>query len=223
VFAANIASALGIRRIIVPPHPGVFSAIGLMVAVPESEAMRSIYAPLLSLDPVQVNAELERLTKEALDDLNPSATAKVELRIGADLKYSGQAYELTIPIGEDSLVIEDLIEAFHVEHETTYGHCARQSPIDIVNIRVVARAFEAGRATLSDVLRGDTRHDSEPSTRHIRFGLQDPVVTQIVGRRAIGKEPIAGPLVVEEYDATTVVPPGWQVKLDRHGNLELSK
>jgi N-methylhydantoinase A len=223
VFAAHIASALGIRRIVVPPHPGVFSAVGLMVAVPESEAMRSIYAPLLSIDSAEIMAEAARLTAEVLDDLKPSATARVEVRASADLKYSGQAYELTIPIDGNSLVVDDLVESFHVEHEKTYGHAARESPIDIVNIRVVARVLEQGRTTLADVLRGDARLDAQPTARRIQFGPDDAVETDVVGRRAIGGDPVPGPLVIEEYDATTVVPPGWTVRLDKHGNVELSR
>jgi N-methylhydantoinase A len=146
----------------------------------------------------------------------------VEIRRSLDLKYSGQAYELTIPVATEEPVIDDLVAAFHAEHEKTYGHAAEDSPIDLVNVRVVARTLGTGRATLAEILNGDVRADVSPTRRTIRFGADEPVETRVVGRGSLGGGPTKGPLVIEEYDATTVVPPGWAVKLDHYGNLELS-
>jgi N-methylhydantoinase A len=87
---------------------------------------------------------------------------------------------------------------------------------------VVARTVDSGRATLAEILGGDVRADVLPARRTIRFGEGEPVETPVIGRGAVADGPAEGPLVIEEYDATTVVPPGWTVKLDRFGNLELS-
>jgi N-methylhydantoinase A len=152
VFAAAIADALDITHIVVPPRPGVFSAVGLMVAAQEAEAIRSIYTPLDRVDATALEEILEALTDEGVAGLDVAPHTGISARRSVDLKYAGQAFELKIPIGAGVLDLAALAGAFHEEHRRTYGHAAPDSPIDVVTLSVVARAegADAGRGRARD-------------------------------------------------------------------------
>jgi N-methylhydantoinase A len=226
VHAAEVARQLGIGRVLVPPWPGLFSAFGLLFAEPRHELVQAHRAHLASVTPADVLAGLGRLERAARARLADEGYAPdgVVLERLLDLRYRGQSSELRIPLDGtaalDAAVLAEAAARFEAEHERVYGHRDHPDRIELVNLRLVARARRDPLPTRLARASRSTRPAS--GTRLAFFGRQHGLVeTRVVGRDELGGVPRPGPLIVEEYDATTVVPPGWSARLDALGNILL--
>ena len=225
VFGAAMAQAIAIRRVVVPPAPGLFSSFGLLTADVEHHLSRTFRALLRDLDKSALNAAWVALAEEALRRLaadgygGPAATIERH----ASLHYQGQTYELTValpdgPLDEDALAA--LEEAFGAEHERTYGHRAGpEEPVELVTLRVLGR----GRRPSAPPPRIDHAAGPAPgpATRRAYFGPDDGWCEADVIGRADLAETREGPVIVEEYDATCVVPPGVHATLNDAGCIVL--
>jgi N-methylhydantoinase A len=222
LFAAEMARSLGIATVLVPPAPGVFSAVGLLEAESEHHLVRSVLRPLSAETADDVAAALRALEGEAEALLRAEGYREaVAMERGVDLKYEGQSFELTIPVPPDwrgAAGVDALSAAFAREHLRTYGHAAAGDPIQVVNLRVTARLVRpAGRPP---VRLGGERALATGGTRRAYFGRERGLLTTpIVARADLGSALRPGPLLVDEYDATTLVPPGAAARLDAHGNI----
>jgi N-methylhydantoinase A len=230
LHAADLARALGLSRVIVPQHPGAFSALGILISdivkdasqsvlrtVPEEgpRASREITSFLRSLE-----SDFRRLEAAARKQLRTeqSTAARAAVNRFLDLRYRGQAYELTVPFAPD------FPARFHREHEKSYGYAHSGRAIEVVNLRVrltiptpkpsVRRAKSSERRKLSEAIAGIKRvwFDSRPweTPSYNREKLS-------VGMR------FQGPAVIVEYSSTTVVPPDFVCEVDRQGNLILQR
>ena len=222
VHAAHIARSLGIRQIIVPGSPGVFSALGLLEALPEYGFSRTLIA-----DPTQVSADaiidafdqlesssLERLKAE---DLNEAITGSWSRT--ADLRYRGQAYELTVSAdtGPSDDLLGMIVERFHQEHERTYGRRASDEPVDLITIRSTYR-IDAERIVPESV--NVPRKQQQP--REAYFGRElGWMLSPVITREELTRSFRSGPLIVEEYDSTTLIPPGTDARIDEQGNITM--
>jgi len=224
VHAARVAAELGMRRIVIPPGPGLFSAFGLLVAPPAHHFGRTLLREVHALDPADLEASFREIEDNARAELAREGHDRDAIQItrAADLRYVGQSFELRIPLGPgplDSAALADLAERFGAEHERTYGHRAASDPIEVVNIRITALAR---RADIPDQhLRAlQSPHSPNRQPRAAYFG---PAVgwreIPVLSREAVGAEKRSGPLIVEEYDATTVVPPDATIYRDHWNNL----
>jgi N-methylhydantoinase A len=221
VHAAAMARLLGIRRVVVPPAPGLFSAVGLLQAVHEQDFVQTFFAPLAGLAPAALTsafAALEARARAALAAEGLGGAAVVCDRL-ADLRYVGQAYELTVPAPAGALGPADLTALaarFGQEHERTYGHRADDEPVELVNLRVVARVAGGARPPL----RLPAGAAAGAGERLAYFGPPDGWrPAPVLARADLAATPRPGPLIVEEYDATTVVPPGCAAWRDQWENI----
>jgi len=170
-------------------------------------------------------AIFESLTAQARATLRAEGcpAERIRLRRTAELRYSGQAFELAVDVADGDLpggIGLDLAEAFGQEHLRTYGHHAPGDPVDLMSLRITAWEDSApGAGTAPLRLRDDARGGTRPAYFGRRHGLID---TPILGRQALAT-PVAGPAVIEEYDATTLVPPDWTARLDDWGNILLAR
>ena len=222
VHAALIARSLGIRQIIVPGSPGVFSALGLLEALPEYGFSRTLIA-----DPAQVSADviidafdqlesssLERLKDEALNEAITGSWSRT-----ADLRYRGQAYELTVTAdtGPNDDLLGMIVERFHQEHERTYGRRASDEPVDLITIRSTYR-IDAERIVPESV--NIPQEQQQP--RQAYFGREQGwMLTPVITREELTRSFRSGPLIVEEYDSTTLIPPGTDARIDEQGNITM--
>jgi N-methylhydantoinase A len=224
VVAVAIARALQMRRVLVPPAPGVFSAAGLLLSEIEHEFVRTVSARGASASPEMLEAgyrELEAEAERALVAEGVPLEAIVISRF-ADVRYAGQAYELTLPVAVGPPDLSRIATDFNAEHHRTYGHAPADAPIDIVNLRLTARAAESGVAR-GDALAGLGPEGPAERTRRAYFGpAYGSLNVPVISRAALVDAPREGPLIVEEYDATCVIPPGCLVTLDSFRNIDIA-
>ena len=234
IHAAAMARELRVRRVLVPPSPGLFSAFGLLEAAVEHHAVRTFLRRLDRLDPAELGAALRALEAAARTELAAQgfSGAEIALRHAADLRYVGQSFELTVPLrpvdgrAPDAGYIAELAEAFGREHLRSYGHRPGH-PVELVNLRLTALRQSGGDAPAGALVGGAARATAgraAPSGRATerpayfgpRFGLRS---TPVLDRTALARRPRPGPLIVEEYDATIVVPPDCRAHRDGDGNV----
>jgi N-methylhydantoinase A len=227
VHAVDVARALEIRRVLVPVSPGVFTAVGMLATDLQHHFVRACAGILADLDPGRVGAVLEDLGREARAALAADGHGEEDLALEflADLRYVGQGSELTIPLPGarlDAVTLTALREAFRKEYATTYGYATTED-LELVNVRVIATGVRRGRLDLGAVRTGDGRAPAAGHRRPVVFARgAPPVDTPVVGRADVGEAVRTGPLVVECYDSTVVVPPGAELRADACGNLLLT-
>ena len=219
VHGAGIARSLEVRRVIVPPAAGVFSAVGLLVAK-QSVTLSAAYSDeLMASDIAVVNDHYGRLRQDAERLLDLSGRVP-NFRLEAEMRYVGQAFELTIPIGADAFsntVKTKLRPMFDAEHERRFGHKFDESnAVEVVTLKIHATDPE-DQAPLKLTV---------PPAKPLNFGRQayfgdefGTLSTPVVNRGAVSSEPRQGPLIVEEFEGTTVVPPDARVHRDVSDNI----
>ena len=223
VLGVEIARALRIRRVLVPPVPGVFSALGLLYSDAEQEFSQTVMIRADVAEPKTVADAFASLEAEAraamVADGFPAEAVAVE-RL-ADLRYAGQAYELTVPVAPGTPDLVAMARAFDREHERTYGHPSEGDPVDLVNVKVLARVSVRAADPNRHLLPPPPATLGAP--RDVYFGPADGTrETPVVTRTGLSADWTEGPVIVEEYDATCVVPPGCRARLDALGNIDIA-
>ena len=223
LFAAGMAAELGIRRIVVPPCAGLFSSFGLLYADVEYHYARTLRRILRSADLSEIGRAWDALSCQAADQLATDgfAGASAQLRRSAALHYKGQTYELVVPVPDgpiDTRMVTHLEEAFGAEHERTYGHRAgRDEPVELVSIQVIGAGLRTGSVPERVIV--SRPEPATPPPRQVYFGRERGWMKTPVVQRSELSTSRPGPLIVEEYDATCVVPPGARATLDAGGNI----
>jgi N-methylhydantoinase A len=224
LFGAVLADALRMKRIIVPPSPGVFSSFGLLYSEIEHHYSRTFWRVLRETPPALIAEELERMKTAALDSLKRQGFAKSQARVrcAASLRYKGQSFELSIPIPGGRITRKssiELEEAFGQEHERTYGHRAGpDEPVEIVTLQAIGQGIP-DKPRVPNTIRIDRAKFSKKLKRRAFFGPRHSWREVPVFARADLKAERKGPCIIEEYDATCIVPVGATARLDRFGNL----
>jgi len=234
VHAAAVAEELGMRRIIVPPRPGAFSALGLLCTDVLHDYIRSELRPLERLDAAHAETVFREMEAKAASELkqeglDPSAAA---FERDLDMRYGGQGYELRVSLGglwRGSLDAEALAAArarFDDVHERIHGHAAKEKSVEVVSYRLRLRVSVPKFAPQAHAVR--PQEPPPPAAvkgaRTVFFSAQQPVEATIYDRERLGiGASFAGPAIVEQFDATIVVPAGWQASVDRYGNLILER
>jgi N-methylhydantoinase A len=230
IHAANLARELDITRILIPPAAGVFSAVGLLCA--DREASRSV-AFLQTLAAPSVAMARERcavLERQARADLGRGEEPSIRWR--AALRYAGQGFELVIELARELApgtdAAQQLRAAFESEYRRTYGQDLRGHTIEFVALRVLAAIAPPGIEAVPR-LRSSTRGGTSmgrgeaaapPLSRPVYFGPDHGLIeTPVIARESLTERPRPGPLIVEEYEGTTVVPPAASATRDRFGNI----
>ncbi len=226
IHAAGLAGELLSPRVIVPPLPGLFSALGLLFSGVEHH---EVYSCLLSGDGLSaetlggIQSDLKRKMLSRFRAEGYSAE-RVAFAQSVDVRFRGQASEIRIPLPESpasEATIESLRRAFEREHRQLYGHTSDpDNPVEVVAVRLIG---STGHRKTGGRMRADRRHVRKFPSRPAYFGkkrgtLETPVIdrTELTG-------PQVGPLLIDEYDSTTVVPPGVRVNRDRQDFVVLDR
>lgn len=226
VHASELSRGLGIKRIVIPPVAGVFSALGLLFAKIEVSRSRAFIHKIDSISLESMRNLYERLENEVMAELGAESHDVVFSRF-ADVRYAGQAYELTVPVSCGRITPQEigkLENDFENEHHRTYGHRFPEQRKETVNLRVTGtpllrdepaqtRWNQQDSITDGGVLRG--------TSRKAYFGPDVGMLeTPIFDTRAIlSKGPREGPMIIEEYEGTIVINPSSRAALDEWGNV----
>jgi len=225
LFAAAMARALGMGRIVVPPSPGLFSSFGLLYADVEHHYSRSLMSVLRDTDPAALTATWQALEDEARAQLTHDGFRPHQIAIErtGNMHYKGQIFELSVPAPDgvlDDDKVRDLEERFGQEHERTYGHRAGpDEPVVLVTAQLIGRGLPDHGSVPDRLITAGDREAAGPTTRRAYFGPDDGWRETDVIARAQLVERRTGPLIVEEYDATCVIPPGASAVCDDYGNI----
>jgi N-methylhydantoinase A len=227
VHAARLAEELDIPRVLVPPIPGGFSALGLVATDVRRDYVRTFYTPLASAAPSEVAAAFAAMESTAHDMLRRAGVPETRWQLGraADCRYPRPAYELTVPVAGgpvDGATLEQLARDFHERHRATYGHANPDEPVQCVNLRVSA----VGRLAPLDVAGAAPaagRATALPP-RDAYFKEAGAVSCRVLAREALAPGAAQpGPLIVESADTTVVVPPGWRLRVEAGGLIALER
>ncbi len=219
--AVAIARELEIRTVLIPPSPGVFSALGLLFSDSEYEVVRTLMLRREEVQAATLELVFAELAVEAVADVSEADVAGIALSRTAEIRFAGQAYELPVVVPDGPVDPERLVAEFVEEHRRTYGHGGASDPVEIVSVRVVARVERtAGRRY--DPLAVIRRQPALDTARPVYLGAEIGVASVPVCNRAgllAGERP--GPLLIDERDSTCVVLPGCLARLDAYGNIEI--
>jgi N-methylhydantoinase A len=209
LHATALGRELGCEAVVIPPVPGVLSALGLLLAPPRLERSLTVMADARD-SAEEAWRELEQQARAALAE---QGAKRISVQRVADCRYAGQSHELRVDAPADS----DLSAALHRAHEQAYGYAMPDEPVEVVTLRVVAE----GRPAL-DAPPTDWDLGAAPRERRSRtIGLADKEVEAVVvDRQALAAgDRLEGPAVVEQADATTLLAPGDVATVDAAGNL----
>jgi len=219
VHAAALAEELEIPRVVVPPIAGGFSALGLVASDLKRDYVRTFYTVLDEADLEALNAAYQEMERAAREMLSRTSVDEPHWRIQrqGDLRYTRQAYELTVPVPAgrlDARALTAVGKAFHERHRQTYGHDNPDEAVQLVNIRVTAAAsLEA----LSIRAAGEGT-ESAVGQRTAHFPGHGALSCAVYRREAMPPgSRIEAPAVIEAMDATILVPPGWRARSDDKG------
>jgi N-methylhydantoinase A len=204
LHACEIAQELGIETVLVPEYAGALSALGMLLA----SQVRDHAAGVLNRSDFE--REFLRLERAARKDLPGS-----ELRRSADIRYTGQSYELTVPWDATDPAVP-----FHREHQRVYGYSNPERSIEMVTIRVRARLEVQKPALLSQ--RPPAGRRTKPAFRRIQSAgaWRD---TPVYPRGMLTATKLRGPALIVDYGSTTLVPSGWAFAVDKFGNLKVTR
>jgi N-methylhydantoinase A len=200
LFGCALAEALGMARVLIPPHPGVLSALGLAAAPERVEVLASLHRRVADLTAEDVRCSFRPL----LTDANSRLPRAVLTRF-ADCRFAGQGYEVTVPIPDDDPAT--LTTAFRAAHRARYGHADPDQPIELVNLRVVAeRGVPAPRGGLGK--RAGVGRPTPGRREIVTRGAAARAEVWPLGELPAGLE-LRGPAVLAGPDATALIEPGW--------------
>ena len=219
LHAAELAARIGAAHVLVPPHPGLLSAYGMLAAPLSREASRTV---LIATDragweeeATEVLAALSQSASAQLSDellrSDPHLTPNVVTSRWVDARYRGQSFELSVPD-------DQWVERFHSAHGARYGYEQRQTPVEAVTLRAVASAPGPPLE-----IREIAAAVGEPAVQphRLRYSGEELAAGRVWRSELASGHCLDGPLLVAEYSATTWVPPGWTLEVDQWGILHL--
>jgi N-methylhydantoinase A len=227
LHACELAERLGLPRVFVPRAPGVLSALGMLLADLIKDYSQSVLRRLETLTEAEVPALFGPLNARARAEMQADGVTAPRLDYSADLRYVGQSFEINVPLPEPRPErLTALARDFHARHAQRYGHAHPDAPIELVNIRVravgptskpVFEELAEGGPDASAALIGES-----PVWFDDPGGPKSYTARLYERERFLAGNQIAGPAILVQLDATTVVPPGWVGTVDNHGHLWLS-
>ncbi|MFN8215206.1 MAG: hydantoinase/oxoprolinase family protein [Solirubrobacterales bacterium] len=223
---AEVARLLGITRVLIPEHPGVTSAGGLLTTDLRYDVTQSYLQPLTDVDPPELARRYEAEEEAMRARLRKDGIADDDIAIewAADLRYQGQSYELKVPLESsriDADTLSRLSEAFHETHRREFGHAFPGMGIAFVNLRLTGtgRLPRLSAPTVEGGSTEDAHLVDTPATFESEGGVYTVDVPVYAHEKLPVDESVPGPAIVTQVDSTTLVPPDCTVERDPHNNL----
>ncbi len=225
LHAAEVAAELGMRQVIVPPHPGLMSARGLLDADIRGDFAQTCLIPAGPAGIEMLSAARSSLLRRANEwrEAEHLTAGAVRREWRVDQRYAGQSFQLGVEIPDGSCGIAEIeaaVAAFHQHHEALNGYAMVDHPVEIVNLRLAVIAARP----LTPLEPTSRSHDfgGKVARRPVWFRTTGFVDTPLYQRGALGpREQIEGPAIVEQMDSTTVIPPGWRAIVAEEGSIRM--
>ena len=228
LHAAAVARELGVARIVIPRHPGLFSAQGIAISDVYHDYIQSTVRPVSEISPDEIRAILGELEQRAATDLDAEGIASDRRRIAPalDLRYVGQTTEITVPLSVEEAGIAldrtEMLARFHALHERLYSYCVPDEPVELVNVRLRATGL-VDKPPIAPAA-GAARAPRPTGNRLVVLPDDDGARSIDVYRRdalAPGSR-LTGPALIEESSSTTVLLSGMELTVDSHDNMIIS-
>ena len=228
LHACELADALGMRRVLVPLFPGVLSAYGMLVADIVSDASLSILKEATDLlaDLTALRLAQQQLEARVQLILASEGVDAPQISAALDMRYRGQSYELTVPLGLplDGATLRQAVAEFHGSHEQRYGYARPEEAVQVVTLRVRGSGPGANPLLPREPAATTAVDETRLADRPVSFSADGPRDAAYYDRNRLRPgHRFAGPAIVVQFDATTVVPPGWSAEVDELRNLWLHR
>lgn len=224
MHAAAVADELGMRTVVVPPLPGNFSALGLLIADVRRDFVRTRVSATAKTSVAMLQEVLQELVCAGEAELADAGFPPHRRRLAAslDMRYVGQSFELSVPVALDMASIEVVERAFRDVYAARYG-AATGGAIEIVSYRVAAWGL-VDKPELPPIDRsGRSLAAASSGRRTVVFDGASAEVEVFDRDRLPPAQPLKGPALIEEAGSTTVVPPDWSAEFDQIGCLVLRR
>ena len=221
IHAIDVARQLGIKRVVIPVLSGVFSAVGMLASDLSHSGLRTLLRPLAEMSVQSLRAIMNELADEliALLEADGYPSSRIALDWEADLRHEGQASELSVQFEVDGDIIAARKARFIAAYIKTYAY-RDETAIELVKIRLTARGLREHRLDFERIPIEVRQPAAGAKNRAISFNRGEPSVSvPVVSRSNLSQTSVAGPLVIEEFDATIVVPGNATVHRDTIGNV----
>ncbi len=211
LFGCALADALGMSRVVIPPHPGVLSALGLAAAPEKVQLLASFHRPLAGVDRAALSAAFRPILAAGAAGLPGDG---VVLARFADCRFAGQGYEVTVPVpGDDPAALD---KTFRAAHHARFGHADPDQAVELVNLRVTAE-----RPVVAPPL-GRRAGVGAPTPQRREIVLRDGTAVRAevwpLGELPAGLR-LTGPAVLAGPDATGLIEPGWRGTVHASGAI----
>lgn len=228
LHGCDLAATLDIRRILGPPIPGVLSAYGMLVADVAYDLSQTVLASAAAYqaDPTPLIDACAALMGRIADVLAHEGIAQPRITAGLDMRYRGQSYELTVPLALPitPAAVAEAIAAFHQAHGRRYGYAPASEPVEAVTLRVAGAGPSAQPRLPAYPMGGEAASAAQIGEHTLWFDADAPLTAPIYDRsRLTAGNRLHGPALVLQYDATVVIAPGWQGRVDTMHNLRLER
>ena len=222
LHAALIARELSMSNVVVPRFPGNFSAVGLLMADAVQENVGTCFVALEDAQESALEGVFEKLEAPCAGRLHGAGLDEIQTIRYADVRYVGQAFELTMPVPESKGWLKDVSGDFHARYEARYGHCHPGDPLEIVNLRVRVSGMVDKLKWVKAENHGGALEDALLERRCVVFEEEVPDCPVYRRDSLPSDTEISGPAIIEEYGSNSLVPPGWAARQDAEGHLHLS-
>jgi len=220
LHGAELARELSVPTVLVPPNPGITSALGCLLVDIRHDFSEMHLVPADETEPSEIESRFTELEKSARERLHAEGIADedIQLRRSLDMRYLGQWRSLEIAVDGEVDSLEDLTARFHQEHERQHAYRRDETPVEIYQLKVTA----IGTIPKPDLPREQTE-EHEPEAKEHReavFGDEDRVSAAVYERDDLRPGArIDGPAIIEQLDSTVVVPPGDRAEVDSYSNV----
>ncbi len=224
MHGASLGRELGVKEIVVPRHPGLFSAWGMLATAPRQDFMRTALARAADLDMADLATHFAALRADAERYFGAGARgAALETACQLDMRYLGQEHAVTVPVDPARTTRETILESFHDAHERAYTFRLADTPVEIVTYRLAATAEVPRPALKPWPAEGRSAAAATRGSRAVDFGEEGRRETPVYERDLLppGFE-TGGPAVIEEASSTALVCPGQHVRVDELGFLRIA-
>ncbi len=219
--ACLLAQEVGIRRVVVPPTPGAFCALGCLVADARADFIRTVYRAADRMPAGDVEDAFATLEDQARAWLHEEGLtfAQTHYVRGAEMRYTGQSYEVPVWLdGEGGETRANLLAQFHERHHAVHGHSDPAGPVEFIDLRVQVVGV-AAKPSLGGVRWHAAAAGGGPK-RRVVWTPQGPAMMTVYDRAALAPgQHLECPCIVEQYDSTIYIPPGFAARVDAHHNV----